>query len=66
LAAETDPAKVVTIANQIDRLMWDDLYTIPLFQRQAIISYNSDIVNIRNNPTYVGLGWNANEWELKR
>jgi peptide/nickel transport system substrate-binding protein len=66
LAAETDPAKVVTIANRIDRLMWDDLYTIPLFQRQAIVSYNSDIVNIGNNPTSVGLGWNANEWELKR
>jgi peptide/nickel transport system substrate-binding protein len=66
LAAETDPATLVITANRIDRLMWDDLYTIPLFQRQAIISYNSDIVNIGNNATQVGLGWNANEWELKR
>jgi hypothetical protein len=37
-----------------------------LFQRQSIISYNSAIVNIGNNPTLVGIGWNANEWELKR
>jgi peptide/nickel transport system substrate-binding protein len=66
LSAETDPAKVTAVANRIDRLMWDDLYTIPLFQRQSIISYNSAIVNIGNNPTLVGIGWNANEWELKR
>jgi peptide/nickel transport system substrate-binding protein len=66
LAAETDPVTLVAVANRIDRLMWDDLYTIPLFQREAIISYNADIVNIGNNVTQVGLGWNSSDWELKR
>jgi peptide/nickel transport system substrate-binding protein len=66
LAAETDPVTLVAVANQIDRVLWTDLYTIPLYQGRAMISYNADIVNIGNNVTQVGLGWNSSEWELKR
>lgn len=66
LVAEIDPGTFAAVANQIDRLLWADLYTIPLFQRQAVISYNADIVNIGYNATHVGLAWNSSDWELRR
>jgi peptide/nickel transport system substrate-binding protein len=65
LAVETDPAKVAALANQIDTLLWDDLFTIPLYQRPIIGAYSRDVLNVSLNPNPVGLGWNANDWTVR-
>jgi peptide/nickel transport system substrate-binding protein len=65
LAIETDPAQSAAIANRIDRLLWDDLFTIPLFQRPVLEVHSRDLLNVSLNPANVGLGWNANDWVLR-
>lgn len=66
LATETDAAAEVTMANRIDRLLWDDLFTIPLFQRPVLEIHDRNLLNVSLNPAFVGLGWNANDWVLRR
>jgi len=66
LATETDAADEVTMANRIDRLLWDDLFTIPLYQRPVLEIHDHNLLNVSLNPAFVGLGWNANDWALRR
>jgi peptide/nickel transport system substrate-binding protein len=65
LAVETDPGLYAGMANQIDTLLWDDLFTIPLYQQPIIGAYSRDIRNVSLNPSAVGIGWNANEWTVR-
>jgi peptide/nickel transport system substrate-binding protein len=63
---ETDPAKVAATGNQIDKLLWDQMATIPLYQKPTYIAYSSNIENAKDNPTQQGPLWNANTWALKQ
>jgi len=54
------------MANRIDRLLWDDLFTIPLYQRPVLEIHDHNLLNVSLNPAFVGLGWNANDWALRR
>ena len=64
LARETDPVRAAAAANRIDRLLWDDLFTVPLYQRPVILAHNSRLRNVGVNATSVGPAWNARDWEL--
>lgn len=66
LARETDPVRLAGIANSIDRLLWDDLYTVPLYQRPTIVAFNRSVMNVGVNAASVGPGWNSSNWELAR
>lgn len=43
--AEFDPAKAIGIANDIDRLIWLQVHSLPLFQRPAIVAAKSRLAN---------------------
>ena len=60
---EFDAAKRADLMNQIDKIMWDDMATLPLFQFQELVSA-SDLVTgvVYNGP--LGVTWNANEWAV--
>jgi peptide/nickel transport system substrate-binding protein len=64
LAVETAPTKIAAIANEIDTVLWEDLFTIPLFQRPVIAVHNREIANVTINPSSDGLAWNANDWSV--
>jgi len=64
LAHETDPVGAASVANRIDRLLWDDLYTLPLYQRPVILARSSMLMNAGVNATVSGPGWNASDWEI--
>ncbi|HET6809847.1 MAG TPA: ABC transporter family substrate-binding protein [Acidimicrobiales bacterium] len=51
--------------NQADKLIWDDMVTLPLFQSVIFTAWSNKYVNITNNATAQGITWNANEWGLK-
>ena len=52
--------------NKVDELLWEDLPTIPLFQKPSgMLAYSSKYGNIKDNTTSEGLFWNAYEWGLK-
>ena len=57
--AATDQAQIKELGNQIDTLLWQDLYTIPLYQKPTFIAYNSNYTGIVENATNAGPLWDA-------
>ena len=48
---------------QIDKILWDDMATLPLFQYLELISYSDTITGVVYNGP-LGVTWNANEWAV--
>ena len=63
--ATLDPTKSASLYNQIDSILWKDMVTLPLFQQPNLVSWSSKYGNIVNNPSSVGVPWNAQHWGLK-
>lgn len=52
--------------NELDALLWEDLPTIPLFQKPAgLLAYSSKYANIKDNTTTEGPFWNSLNWGIK-
>ncbi|HEU4348292.1 MAG TPA: ABC transporter family substrate-binding protein [Actinoplanes sp.] len=63
--AATDQAQIKELGNQIDKLLWEDLYTIPLYQKPTFIAYNSNYTGIEENATNAGPLWDATKFARK-
>jgi len=44
-AAQTDQAKARDLANQADRLIWQEVHSLTMYQRPQITGVNADVVN---------------------
>ena len=60
-----DDAKRAEAFNAIDKALWDDMVTIPLYQKPTFIAYSDKYVNVGDNASSVGPFWNVGEWGLK-
>jgi len=60
----TDPTEVQTLMNQADKLLMEDAYELPLFQKPTFMAGYSNIVNIRDNATSTGPPYNTQEWAV--
>jgi peptide/nickel transport system substrate-binding protein len=58
----TSDKDIADTGNQIDKLLWDQMATLPLYQKPTFIAYNSKVQNVQDNPTSQGPLWNANTW----
>jgi peptide/nickel transport system substrate-binding protein len=63
--AELDHAKVTDIYNQADKIMWDQMWTLPLFQKPTFTAIRNTFVNVHDNSTSEGPFWNSETWGLK-
>jgi peptide/nickel transport system substrate-binding protein len=63
--SELDPAKRQGLFAQADKLMANDVPTIPMYSRPNPLVWKSAIGGMKNNPASVGFGWNAEEWFWK-
>jgi peptide/nickel transport system substrate-binding protein len=61
LNVTTDAAKVAELANQVDGYLWEDMYTIPLYQKPTFLAYDSNYTNVEDNATAAGPIWNADQ-----
>ena len=59
------PAYPAALSDELDRIMAEDAYVLPLYQKPVFIAVYSDYVYIRNNPTAEGQTYNIDEWALK-
>jgi ABC-type oligopeptide transport system substrate-binding subunit len=61
--AETQYAESVQTdaLTKADRLLADDLVSLPLFQVPLMLAYRNNIENVYR-PALNGVTWNANEW----
>jgi peptide/nickel transport system substrate-binding protein len=62
--AELDPGKRTGIYYDIDRILWDDMPRLPLYQRPNVVAYRDDLVNVAPSPA-LGTFWNLERWGLK-
>ncbi|MFD3686932.1 ABC transporter family substrate-binding protein [Nocardiopsis sp. NPDC058631] len=64
LAQETDPDRYAEIANQIDTAIWDEVLTIPMFERPGLYAMDENLRNwgaygVAGNYVYEDIGWLA-------
>ena len=62
-AEELDPAKAIEIANQIDKLIWEEVHSLTMYQRPDIWAVKSKLANMGAfgfaSITYEDIGWLA-------
>ena len=63
--SEFDKQAQADAANQIDKILWEDLATIPLFQFADLTANNEKVQNVVSNPTQQEVTWNAMKWSVQ-
>jgi peptide/nickel transport system substrate-binding protein len=59
---ELDPARAADLGNEIDRRLWAQLPSIPLYQVPGFLAWRQDLLNVEHNTTTEGPFWNAGTW----
>ncbi|GAB3360806.1 ABC transporter family substrate-binding protein [Modestobacter lapidis] len=62
---EPDPEAQAELGNQIDALLWEQMATVPLYQKPTFIAYQSAIEGVEDNSTQAGPLWNSETWTLQ-
>ena len=63
LATTLDESVQLEATKEIEKLLWDTLYGIPLFAHPDIMAYDSNMKNVRGTATQDGISWNAPQWQ---
>ncbi|WP_326948107.1 ABC transporter family substrate-binding protein [Arthrobacter sp. RIT-PI-e] len=64
LIVTTDPDEQNALQVQIDKLIWDSKYGLPLFQVPGIEAYSDAVTGIEYMPNQTGVWWNVWDWEV--
>lgn len=59
-----DNAAVLGLAEEGERILWDEMPTLPLFLQPRTIGFAPDMRAAVANPTAAGAGWNMDRWIL--
>lgn len=62
---EPDPEAQAEIGNRIDALLWEQVATVPLYQRPEFMAWQSSIEGPQSNPTQAGPLWNSETWTVQ-
>ncbi|WP_281963868.1 ABC transporter substrate-binding protein [Serinicoccus marinus] len=62
LAGSNDPEVHMEQIKVIEKLLWDNLYGIPLFAHPGVVGYDSTLENVRPTSVQTGVSWNADQW----
>lgn len=65
LAVTVDPEQQKQLTEQADKLLWNDMYTLPLYQLPSVMAYSSKYTGIEDNTTTFGPLWNSDTWKVK-
>jgi peptide/nickel transport system substrate-binding protein len=65
LSTVTDSAAEIPLANQVDTLLWGDMYTLPLYQKPTLLAYDTKYSGIADNGTSAGPLWNNDTFSVK-
>ncbi|AQP45085.1 ABC transporter family substrate-binding protein [Tessaracoccus flavus] len=63
LATTLDESVQLEATKEIEKLLWDTLYGIPVFAHPDIMAYDSNLKNVRGTATQDGISWNAPQWQ---
>ncbi len=57
-----DPAVHLTEMKNIEKLLWDNLFGIPVFAHPGLSASSADVKNVRHTATQSQIVWNAEQW----
>ena len=64
-SSATSASQETTDFNQADKLLWNDMATLPLYQKPQYYAWSNKYGNVIPNASSTGVPWNANLWGLK-
>ncbi len=64
--AQLDPDLRVRLYQEVDKLIAQDIPTLPLYQRSTVLAYISALREVKGNATLQGPTWNLGDWWLDR
>ena len=64
LIVETDPDKQDELQIQIDKLIWDSKYGLPLYQVPGMNAHSDAITGVEYMPNLTGVWWNFWDWQI--
>ncbi len=64
LIVTTDPTEQDALQVQIDKLIWDSKYGLPLFQVPGVDAYSNNVSGIQYMPNQTGVWWNFWDWAV--
>ncbi|GAA3740422.1 ABC transporter family substrate-binding protein [Leifsonia bigeumensis] len=62
LSVTVDPAKQLELRQQIDAILFEDSYGLPLYQNPVIVAHDDSVSGIGIAPLAPGIFWNVWEW----
>ena len=57
--AATDDKTAQDLGNQVDKLLWENMFTIPLYQKPTFLAYNSNYTGFQENASLAGPLWDS-------
>lgn len=57
-------AQIPLIA-QVEKALWDDLVTIPLYSQPQLTAWTDTLKNIEPNPSQATISWNMDKWSAQ-
>jgi peptide/nickel transport system substrate-binding protein len=63
--SELDQKKATELGNQIDQILYDEMATVPLYQKPQLIGWRNTFTGIGDNLSSQGPFWNAGVWAQK-
>ena len=64
LATSLDPEVHAEQVKVIEKLLWDDLFGIPLYAHPGVAAWDARLQNVRPTAAQNGISWNASQWVL--
>ncbi|GAB3245553.1 ABC transporter family substrate-binding protein [Kineosporia babensis] len=62
LYSELDPERQLSLLEQLDTALWEDVATLPLFVFPGLVASAPQVEKVQYNPSWSGPTWNANVW----
>jgi ABC-type transport system substrate-binding protein len=64
LNATLDKDEQARLIGEVERILWEDLATIPLYSQPALSAWTETLTNIQPNPSQASITWNMDEWSM--
>jgi peptide/nickel transport system substrate-binding protein len=61
-----DPAARAEAMNEADRIMSEEVPTIPLYQKPTFLAHSTSVHGMEDNPTQESFFWNSEDWWIEQ
>jgi peptide/nickel transport system substrate-binding protein len=60
-----EPDEQVELIKQVEKILWEDLATIPVFTFPGVVAHSTNIEGVAFQPSQTQVTWNMHEWTVK-